>query len=105
MKVTRRKPKARDKADTKSLDGKETRKQPWMTMAVFTFLLVDLYLLATLFLFRTGEFGQVIHFWTLELFGGGIIVLLVFGAYFLTSRIFGYPVPLPLRQTMASLVL
>ncbi len=105
MKVTRRKPKARDKADTKSLDGKETRKQPWMTMAVFTFLLVDLYLLATLFLFRTGEFGQVIHFWTLELFGGGIIVLLVFGAYFLTSRIFGYPVPLPLRQTLASLVL
>ena len=105
MKVTRRKPKARDKADTKSLDGKETRKQPWMTMAVFTFLLVDLYLLATLFLFRTGEFGQVIHFWTLELFGGGIIVLLVFGAYFLASRIFGYPVPLPLRQTLASLVL
>ena len=83
MKVTRRKPKARDKTDAKNPVGKGNvtgrNRKPWVTMAVFSFLLVDLYLLATLFLFRTGEFGEVIHSWTLGTFGGGIIVPLVFG--------------------------
>ena len=109
MKVTRRKPKARDKTGSKSPGRKEDmkggRKRPGVTMAVFAFLLVDLYLLATLFLFRTGEFGEVIHSWTLEAFGGGIIVPLVFGAYLGASRVLGYPIPFPLKQTLASSIL
>lgn len=74
-------------------------------LAVFLFLLLDLYLLATLFLFRTGEIGEVIHSFALETLGGGVIVLLLFVAYLSSCWLLGYSIPSTLRQTAATTIL
>ncbi len=105
MKVTRSKPRNQEKIGAPEPGRAEGRKPLWITMAVLVLLLVDLYLLATLFLFRTGDLGQIVHFWTLEILGGGVIVLLLFGAYSSISWLMGYQVPSPWRQSLASLIM
>ncbi|HOP51258.1 MAG: DNA translocase FtsK [Thermovirgaceae bacterium] len=105
MKVTRSKPRNKEKTGAREPVRAEGRRPPWFTMIVLVLLLVDLYLLATLFLFRTGDLGRIVHFWTLEIFGGGVIVLLLFGAYSSISWLMGYQVPSPWRQALASLIM
>lgn len=80
-------------------------RSPFLISAVFALSLLDIYILATIFLFRTGSLGNILHAWTLNIFGGAIIVILFYGAYLSLSWLFGFRVPGTLRQSMGTVVL
>ncbi len=105
MKVIRRKPETENRGKQVARDETRGGRSLKAILAVFALLLLDLYLVATLFLFRTGEIGEIIHSFFLELFGGGVVVILLFGAYLSISWLLGYSIPSGLRQAAATTVL
>jgi S-DNA-T family DNA segregation ATPase FtsK/SpoIIIE len=56
---------------------------------LFAVLLVNIFLLASFFRFQTGEIGVWINRFLMGLFGGGVLIVLVFGLYALSSALFG----------------
>ena len=76
-----------------------------MIASVFALLLVDLYILATVFLFRTGSLGDVIHSWALQVPGSAIIILLLFAAWLSLAWLSGLRIPSLGRQTFGTAVL
>ncbi|MDO9507735.1 MAG: DNA translocase FtsK [Thermovirgaceae bacterium] len=105
MKIIRRKVKS--SPGKKDLNGRTNAKprSPFMISAVFALFLLCLYVLATIFLFRTGTAGNVVHSWTLGTLGGSVIVLLFFGTYISLAWLFGLTVPGAWRQSFGTAVL
>lgn len=105
MKIIRRKPRSSPrKKDTN--DGTKTKsRSPFVISAVFALFLLDIYVLATIFLFRTGTAGNIVHSRILGTLGGSVIVLLLFGGYILLAWLFGFIVPRIWRQSSGTAVL
>ena len=72
---------------------------------VFALFLLDTYVLATIFLFRTGSLGNTLHEWTLGTLGGSVIVILLYVAYLSLSWLLGFRVPKAWRQSMGTIAL
>ncbi len=58
-------------------------------LILVSLLLVNLFLLASFFRFQTGEIGAWVNRFLVDVFGGGILVLLVYGLYVLPLALFG----------------
>jgi S-DNA-T family DNA segregation ATPase FtsK/SpoIIIE len=73
---------------------------------IFFFLLVgDIYVMASLFSFWTGEFGQYIRQTLMTRTGGAILILLIFGAYVCLSVLLRKKIHQLASQTLATLFL
>lgn len=105
MKIIRRKGKSgAAKKDNRESTNRRVR-SPFLISMVFALFLLDIYVLATIFLFRTGSLGNTLHEWTLGIFGSGVIVILLYVAYLAISWLFGFRVPRAWRQSMGTVVL
>jgi DNA segregation ATPase FtsK/SpoIIIE, S-DNA-T family len=76
-----------------------------MIASVFALLLADLYILATIFLFRTGSLGDIIHSWALQVPGSAIIIILLFAVWLSSAWLLGLRIPSLARQTFGTAVL
>jgi len=105
MKITRRKPRTDPgkKRAGENLEGKI--RSPYLVSTIFALLLLDIYFIAAVFLFKTGSFGSRMHELTLGYFGGALIVLLLYLAYLCIAWLFGFRVPGAWRQSLGTMVL
>ncbi len=105
MKIIRRKGKTGTVRRGNGENTENRSRSPFLLSTVFALFLLDIYILATIFLFRTGSLGNTLHEWTLGIFGGGVIVLLLYVAYLALSWLLNFRVPGAWRQSMGTAVL
>ena len=69
------------------------------------FLILDVFLIASLFTDWTGSLGEYVKKALIGRWGGGVLIPLLFGGYICVSRVFDMAVPQPLRQAAGTLFL
>ncbi|HAA47924.1 MAG TPA: DNA translocase FtsK [Synergistaceae bacterium] len=67
--------------------------------------LLDLFLVASFFRFRTGEFGAVLNMYLVNIFGGAVLLLLIYAAYAILMELFAKNGKSALRETAGTICL
>jgi len=80
-------------------------RSPFLLLLVLVVVMLDLYLAATVFLFRTGEIGTVLHRSILRTAGGGSLVVFLYILHVSVAFIFGRNIENPIRQFTGTIVL